>query len=146
MGKAAGETTSSSSACGGPSNPRRSICGATPMSRSPGLPSADISTAFTIPEGPIRALTGGRRMRPTSLRCSQPRLQHNHGRNLLSRSQPAVQTNRASSLDLASTDRNLLNVLHDEVPISYIYFRFVAPLALWFDCVELHVHELFFVE
>jgi peptidoglycan/LPS O-acetylase OafA/YrhL len=36
-------------------------------------------------------------MRPTSLRCSRSRLQHNHGRNLLSRSQPAVQTNRASS-------------------------------------------------
>jgi hypothetical protein len=28
-------------------------------------------------------LTGGRRMRPTSLRCSQSRLPHNHGRNHL---------------------------------------------------------------
>jgi Protein of unknown function (DUF2971) len=36
-------------------------------------------------------------MRPTSLRSSQSRLQHNHGRNPLSRSQPAVQTNRARS-------------------------------------------------
>jgi hypothetical protein len=63
-----------------------------------GPPSADISTPFTMPEGPIRALTGGCRMRPTSLRCSQSRLQHNHGRNPLSRSQPAVQTNRASSI------------------------------------------------
>ena len=53
---------------------------------------------FTMPEGPIRALIGGRRMRPTSLRCSQSRLQHNHGRNPLSRSQPAVQPNRARSL------------------------------------------------
>jgi hypothetical protein len=41
-------------------------------------------------------LTGGRRMRLTSLRCCQSRLQHNHGRNPLSRTQPAVQTNRAS--------------------------------------------------
>jgi hypothetical protein len=38
-------------------------------------------------------------MRLTSLRCSQSRLQHNHGRNPLSRTQPAVQTNRASSAD-----------------------------------------------
>ena len=36
-------------------------------------------------------------MRPTSLRCSPSRLQHNHGRNPLSRSQPAVQPNRARS-------------------------------------------------
>ena len=82
---------------GGPSNTRRCTYGPTPASRRHGPPSADISTPFTMPEGPIRALTGGRRMRPTSLRCSQSRLQHNHGRNPLSRSQPAVQTNRASS-------------------------------------------------
>ena len=82
---------------GGPSNTRRCTYGPTPVSRRHGPPSADISTAFTMPEGPIRALIGGRRMRPTSLRCSQSRLQHNHGRNPLSRSQPAVQTNRASS-------------------------------------------------
>jgi hypothetical protein len=29
---------------------------------------------------------------------------------------------REVDLDLASTDCNLLNVLHDEVPISYIFF------------------------
>jgi len=65
--------------------------------RRHGPPSADISTASTMPEGPIRALTGGRRMRPTSLRCNQSGLPHNHGRNPLSHRQPAVQTNRASS-------------------------------------------------
>src|SRR5664279_4674615 len=51
-----------------------------------------------MPEGLIRALTSGRRMRLISLRCSQSRLQHNHGRNPLSRTQPAVQPNRASSV------------------------------------------------
>ena len=76
----------------------------TPVSRRHGPPSADISTAFTMPEGPIPALIGGRRMRPTSLRCSQSRLQHNHGRNPLSRSQPAVQTNRARSRAACSTN------------------------------------------
>jgi hypothetical protein len=44
-------------------------------------------------ESPIRALTRGRRMRPTSL-CSQSRLQHNHGRNPLSRSPPRRSTLR----------------------------------------------------
>ena len=103
MGKAPGETTSSSSACGGPSNTRRCTYGPTPVSRRHGPPSADISTAFTMPEGPIRALIGGRRMRPTSLRCSPSRLQHNHGRNPLSRSQPAVQPNRARSIKRSET-------------------------------------------
>ena len=46
-------------------------------------------------------------MRPTSLRYSQSRLQHNHGRNPLSRTQPAVQTNRASSPDSFFIDVNL---------------------------------------
>jgi transposase InsO family protein len=45
----------------------------------------------------IRALTGRRRMRLTSQRYCQSRLQHNHGRNPLSRSHQVVQTNRASS-------------------------------------------------
>ena len=58
---------------------------------------------------PIRALTGGRRMRPTSLHCSQSRLQHNHGRNPLSRSQPAVQTNRATSHRMHPTGTTLLH-------------------------------------
>jgi hypothetical protein len=97
-----GASTSSSSACGRPSNTRRCTYGPTPVSRRRGPPSAAISTAvtsmaFTMPGGPIRPLTGGRRMRPTPLRRSQSRLPHNHGRNPLSRCQPAVQTNRASS-------------------------------------------------
>ena len=41
---------------------------------------------------------------PTSLRCSKSRLQYNHGRNPRSRTQPAVQTNRTSSLKRLQND------------------------------------------
>jgi hypothetical protein len=37
-----------------------------------GPPSADVSTPFTMPEGPIRALTGGCRMRPTHCAAANP--------------------------------------------------------------------------
>ncbi len=57
--------------------------GPTRVSLRHGPPSADISTAFTMPEGPIRALIGGRRMRPTSLRCSQCGCRHDRERNSL---------------------------------------------------------------
>ncbi len=63
--RAPGVTTFSSSGSGDPSNTRRSTCA--PMTRYPTpAPRSVATSASTTPEDPIRALTGGRPIKPTS--------------------------------------------------------------------------------
>ena len=59
--------------------------------------------ARTMPADLIRALTGRRRTRPTSMHCHQSRWQPNRGRNPLSDSPETVQTNRTTSLEERQT-------------------------------------------
>ena len=68
-GKGRGETMSSSSVSGGPSNTRRSICGPTPASQRPAPLSAAI-WASTTPDALIHRLTAKHPIRPTLIsRC-----------------------------------------------------------------------------
>ena len=97
-GKGAWRDNVSSNGSGGRSSTRRSTCGLMPACRRPGLRWADTSTTSATPADRIRAMTGRRRTRPTSMRCHQSRWQPNRSRNPLSDSPETVQTNRASSL------------------------------------------------
>jgi putative transposase len=71
-GKGAGGTMSLSSGSGDPSNTRRCISKPTTVSPRHAPRSADI-WHFTMARGLIRALTGGRPIRPTSTRCRSSR-------------------------------------------------------------------------
>ena len=96
MARAPGATTSSSSACGGPSNTRRSTCGPTPASPKPAPGSAAIS-ASTTAAAHIHRLTGKRPIRPTSTSRCPKRRRHNRGGKPLRKRPEPVQTNRTTS-------------------------------------------------
>src|SRR5215207_8768820 len=90
-----GATTSSSSGSGDRSSTRRSTFELTTRSPRPAPRSARIS-ASTTPADRIRALTGGRRIKPTSLACRRSR-RPEPGRHSTYQAGKPVQTNRASS-------------------------------------------------
>lgn len=96
MAKAPGATKSSSSASGGPSNTRRSICAPTPPSQKLAPPSAAI-WASTTAVARIHRLTGKPPIRLISTCRSWKRLQRNQGGNPLRKRPATVQTNRATS-------------------------------------------------
>src|SRR4051794_25832748 len=97
-----GATTSSSSGSGDRSSTRRSTSELTAPSPRPVLRSAGISTSTTHADR-IRALTGGRRIEPTSPSCRRSR-RPEPGRPSTYQSGKPVPTNRASSaLGLAAT-------------------------------------------
>src|SRR3954447_3075190 len=91
-----GATTSSSSGSGDRSSTRRSTSELTAPSPRPVLRSAGISTSTTHADR-IRALTGGRRIEPTSPSCRRSR-RPEPGRPSTYQSGKPVPTNRASSL------------------------------------------------
>src|ERR1700675_3950949 len=93
--KAHGVTMSLSSDFGGRSNTRRNISEPTTRCPKPGPHSADTSAPPNA-EDHIRALTGGRPIRPTSPRCRMSR-RLNHGRRSTYQTEEAVQTSGASS-------------------------------------------------
>src|SRR3954468_9606187 len=98
-----GATTSSSSGSGDRSSTRRSTSELTAPSPRPALRSAGISTSTTHADR-IRALTGGRRIEPTSPSCRRSR-RPEPGRPSTYQSGKPVPTNRASSdLLFASID------------------------------------------
>src|SRR5215218_4667408 len=90
-----GATTSSSSGSGDRSSTRRSTSELTTRSPRPAPRSAGIS-ASTTPADRIRALTGGRRIKPTSLACRRSR-RPEPGRHSTYQAGKPVQTNQASS-------------------------------------------------
>src|SRR4051794_38991966 len=90
-----GATTSSSSGSGDRSSTRRSTSELTAPSPRPVLRSAGISTSTTHADR-IRALTGGRRIEPTSPSCRRSR-RPEPGRPSTYQSGKPVPTNRASS-------------------------------------------------
>src|SRR5215207_8429945 len=100
-----GASTSSSSGSGDRSSTRRSTSELTTRSPRPAPRSAGIS-ASTIPADRIGALTGGRRIKPTSLGCRRSR-RPEPGRHSTYQAGKPVQTNRASS-DLAPQFARLL--------------------------------------
>src|SRR5688500_15786156 len=102
-----GATTSSSSGSGDQSSTRRSTSELTTRSPRPAPRSADIS-ASTTPADRIRALTGGRRIKPTSLGCRRSR-RPEPGRHSTYQAGKPVQTNRASS-SLSTDARNLSSI------------------------------------
>src|SRR5215212_8112395 len=91
-----GATTSSSRGSGDRSSTRRSTSELTTRSPRPAPRSAGTSTS-TTPEDRIRALTGGRRIKPTSLACRRSR-RPEPGRHSTYQAGKPVQTNRASSV------------------------------------------------
>src|SRR5215212_10196832 len=98
-----GATMSSSSGSGDRSSTRRSTSELTAPSPRPVLRSAGISTSTTHADR-IRALTGGRRIEPTSPSCRRSR-RPEPGRPSTYQSGKPVPTNRASS-DLLVLDRS----------------------------------------
>src|SRR3954464_12743049 len=107
-----GATTSSSSGSGDRSSTRRSTSELTAPSPRPVLRSAGISTSTTHADR-IRALTGGRRIEPTSPSCRRSR-RPEPGRPSTYQSGKPVPTNRASSV-LEGPD-DLVVGEHDPVP------------------------------
>src|SRR5215207_7172235 len=104
MARVPGATTSSSSGSGDRSSTRRSTSELTTRSPRPAPRSADIS-ASTTPADRIRALTGGRRIKPTSLGCRRSR-RPEPGRHSTYQAGKPVQTNRASSAFTEEQRRN----------------------------------------
>src|SRR4051812_2093886 len=98
-----GATTSSSSGSGDRSSTRRSTSELTAPSPRPVLRSAGISTSTTHADR-IRALTGGRRIEPTSPSCRRSR-RPEPGRPSTYQSGKPVPTNRASSKVVQVDDR-----------------------------------------
>src|SRR3954451_6483340 len=98
MAKVPGATTSSSSGSGDRSSTRRSTLKLTTRSLRPAPRSAGIS-ASTIPTDRIRALTGRRRIEPTSPGCRRSR-RLEPGRGFTYRAGKTVRIDRASSRGL----------------------------------------------
>src|SRR3954452_22766256 len=96
MARVPGATTSSSSGSGDRSSTRRSTSELTTRSPRPAPRSAGIS-ASTMPADRIRALTGRRRIEPTSPGCRRSR-RLEPGRGSTYRAGKTVRTDRASSL------------------------------------------------
>src|SRR4051795_8260076 len=109
-----GATTSSSSGSGDRSSTRRSTSELTAPSPRPVLRSAGISTSTTHADR-IRALTGGRRIEPTSPSCRRSR-RPEPGRPSTYQSGKPVPTNRASSV--ARIAPVILELLGDGLPRS----------------------------
>src|SRR5690349_5976574 len=97
MAKVPGATTSSSSGSGDRSSTRRSTSELTTRSPRPAPRSAGIS-ASTTPADRIRALTGRRRIEPTSPGCRRSR-RLEPGRGSTYRAGKTVRIDRASSLE-----------------------------------------------
>src|SRR5215207_10028016 len=130
-----GATTSSSSGSGDRSSTRRSTSELTTRSPRPAPRSAGIS-ASTTPADRIRALTGGRRIKPTSLACRRSR-RPEPGRHSTYQAGKPVQTNQASSQIGAELDGLKLDDFRDEVVDALS----VTDELAWDDALKALVRE-----